>query len=300
MNKKHTFFLQSCLRRLFRPGSMQCPSCGGRPATVLDRKHLVLTLARCSRCDLLYRQPTTPPEKSREFYQDDYTQGYTTDMPDDAALQELTTRKFSGTERDYRRFIAMFDALGVPRGSRVLEFGCSWGYGAWQLAQAGYKVQAFEVSRPRCRYAREKLQVDAVDALESIEGKFDLIFSSHVLEHVDVLGRSLDFLEERLRGGGLKVHVTPNGSAAYRETAPHNWHLLWGEVHPQLLDEKFCLRRYRDRAILLGSTPSDVDVLREWDRKQTKVLPLGDQELFFAVGGEELGRRREAYGRQTV
>ena len=285
MSKKHAFFLQSCFQRLFRSGAMHCPSCGGKPSSVLDRKHAVLTFARCSQCELLYRQPTTPPEQSRDFYQDDYAQGYTTDMPDDAALRELTARKFAGTERDYSRFIAMFDALGMSRGSRVLEFGCSWGYGAWQLAQAGYEVQAYEVSRPRCRYAREKLQVDAVDVLEAIEGKFDLIFSSHVLEHVDVLGRSLDFLDARLRDGGLMVHVTPNGSAAYREAAPHNWHLLWGEVHPQLLDEKFCLHRYRGRALLLGSTPSDPAVLQEWDRKQTKVLPLNGQELLFAVRG---------------
>lgn len=290
MIKKLHFFLQSCLRRFFQPGAMLCPSCGGRASEVVDRKHLVLTFARCGRCELLFRQPTTPPEQSRDFYQDDYTQGYTTDMPDDAALEQLKLRKFGGTERDYSRFIAMFDALRVSRTARILEFGCSWGYGAWQLAQAGYDVQAFEVSRPRCRYAREKLGVDAVDSLDAVEGKFDLIFSSHVLEHVDALARSLEFLEGRLSDGGLMVHVTPNGSSAYRAAAPRNWHLLWGEVHPQLLDEDFLLRRYRDRGLLLGSTPSDTAVLRDWDGQQTKLLDLSGQELFLAVTAKGSGK----------
>jgi len=282
--KKWRFFLTSCMRRVCFRGAMLCPSCGGKPAAIVDRKSRVLTFARCGCCELLYRQPTTPPRQSRRFYQDDYTQGYTTDMPDDEALGELKARRFAGTERDYSRFIAMFDALGVPREARVLEFGSSWGYGAWQLAQHGYAVQAFEVSQPRCRYAREKLGVDAVHSLDAVAGRFDLIFSSHVLEHVDVLAQSLDFLEERVVPRGLQVHVTPNGSGAYREHAPLNWHLFWGEVHPQLLDERFCLRRYGDRPVLLGATPADTGVLHNWDRQTTRLLDLGGPELFFAVG----------------
>lgn len=243
----------------------------------------MLTLARCSDCHLLFRQPTTPPQRSREFYQENYAQGYTTDMPGDAALRDLLACSFAGTERDYSRFIAIFDALGVARGASVLEFGCSWGYGAWQFAQAGFRVQAFEVSRPRCRYAREKLGVDACDSLKRVEGKFDLVFSSHVLEHVDVLATNLDLLEGWVRPGGLMVHVTPNGSNAYRQVAPRNWHLLWGEVHPQLLDENFCLHRYQGRPALIGSTPSDPSVLRHWDRENTQLLELSGAELLFAV-----------------
>lgn len=282
-NNKLRFFLRSCASRLFSPSSRFCPSCGGAATEVVDRKHLVLGLARCGSCQLLYRQPTTPPRESRRFYQDDYAQGYTTDMPDDETLRELTKRSFAGTERDYSRFIAMFDALGVAREARVLEFGSSWGYGAWQLAQAGYDVQAYEVSAPRCRYAREKLGVNAVDSLEKVGGDYDLIFSSHVLEHVDVLAQSLTFLEGRLACGGLMVHVTPNGSSAYRAAAKTNWHLLWGEVHPQLLDERFCLHRYGNEALMLGATPDDPGELRHWDRRGRRMLDLAGPELFLAV-----------------
>lgn len=210
-------------------------------------------------------------------------------MPDDDSLRDLMSRGFAGTERDYSRFVQIFDALGVSRGAKVLEFGCSWGYGAWQLRQAGYEVQAYEISRPRCRYAREKLGVDANHELEALGKGFDLIFSSHVLEHVDSLGASLDFLEARLNPGGLMVHVTPNGSLDYRAAAPRNWHLLWGEVHPQLLDEEFCLRRYRKRPALIGATPSDLEVLRDWIRKTTKVLDLRGSELLIAVAAEREG-----------
>ena len=281
--KKWRFFLTSCIRRIFSRAALLCPSCGGKPAAIIDRKSGVLTFARCGSCDLLYRQPTTPPRQSRRFYQDDYAQGYTTYMPDDETLWDLKSRRFAGTERDYSRFIAMFDALGVPRHARVLEFGSSWGYGAWQLSQAGYSVQAFEVSGPRCRYAREKLGVDAVDSLEAVDGRFDVVFSSHVLEHVDILAQNLDFLEARLAEGGVMLHVTPNGSMAYREASGKNWHLLWGEVHPQLLDEKFCLRRYGDQALLLGATPADPGELRHWDRRGTRLLDLAGSELFLAV-----------------
>jgi 2-polyprenyl-3-methyl-5-hydroxy-6-metoxy-1,4-benzoquinol methylase len=265
---------------------MRCPSCGGENSEILDRKYHVLSLARCSSCELLYRQPTTPPQQSREFYQDDYSQGYTTDMPDDRSLQEMLRSGFSGTERDYTRFVQMFDALGVPRGSSIMEFGCSWGYGAWQLAQAGYRVRAFEISGPRCRYAREKLGVDAHDSLESCRGCYDLVFSSHVLEHVDILSQSLDFLDSLVAPDGLMVHVTPNGSLAYRQVAPLFWRLLWGQVHPQLLDERYCLARYGQRPCLIAAPPPDPSVLKNWDRKSRTVLRMDGSELLLVVGAD--------------
>jgi 2-polyprenyl-3-methyl-5-hydroxy-6-metoxy-1,4-benzoquinol methylase len=283
MKAKHLFALKCAARRLLSRESLRCPSCGGNPGEVLDRKGLVLTLARCGRCRLLFRQPTTPPQTSRDFYQNEYSQGYTTDMPDEVTLCGLMARGFAGTERDYSRFVRIFDALGVPRDARVLEFGCSWGYGAWQLNRAGYDVEAFEISRPRCRYAREKLGVEASHELEALGREFDLVFSSHVLEHVDSLEETLRFLEGRLKSGGLMVHVTPNGSLFHRAAAPLNWHYLWGEVHPQLLDEEFCRGRHHGGGIIIGGTPSDPGKLHGWDRASLKILDLQASELLYVA-----------------
>ena len=83
-------------------------------------------------------------------------------MPEDEALQKLLVNKFRGGPRDYQPYLELLAKLGLNKGASLLEYGCSWGYGAWQLQNAGFRVTAFEISKPRCRFAREKLGVDAV------------------------------------------------------------------------------------------------------------------------------------------
>ena len=186
--EKIGYFIRQAARRL--QGASGCPNCGHAGFQTCDRKALVTELRDCMRCRLMYRYPTDRVEDSVEFYQKDYEQGFTTDMPDAAALQQLTDIRFAGHEKDYAPLIALVADLGITPGMQLFDFGCSWGYGSWQFAQAGYNVKSFEISRPRARYAREKLGVDVIDDVTALEnmtnqgGICDLFFSSHVMEHV--------------------------------------------------------------------------------------------------------------------
>lgn len=285
--RKALYFLGCLGKRLFRPESMKCPNCHGEPDSILDRKHLVATLARCRGCRLLFRQPTTPPKVARTFYQSTYSQGYTTDVPNRADLDTMISASFIGTERDYTRFIDLFGAIGVRQGARVLEFGCSWGYGAWQLREAGYEVEAFDVSQPRCSYAANELGIPAKWQMEDIQGSFDLIFSSHVIEHVDDISGIMEWMTSKLRPGGLMVHVTPNGSLHHRNHSPLVWHLLWGEVHPQLIDEEFCQTRFKKEGFFITSNPYDYSELKirssEGKLFQGAYGPLNGDEILIIV-----------------
>lgn len=266
-----------------------CPSCGSISQDIIDRKWLVTTLRRCPECKLLHRVPCTPKEKQRAFYQKTYDQGFTTDLPTDEELAGLVESKFRNTPRDYKDYIHLLWALGVPRGAHILEYGSSWGYGAWQLMEAGFAVTAFEISKPRCRYAREKLGIRAYEDLASIQEEFDLVFSSHVLEHVDSLEQCLSDQLKRVRSGGFLIGVTPNGSSAFQRAQPKNFHRLWGLVHPQLLDEQFLFHRFRGFEKIVGSFPfskapsfsmenlSDTATLKGW-------------ELFFVIKKQTLKR----------
>lgn len=201
-------------------------------------------------------------------------------MPDREALQRLVKEKFRGGPRDYQPYLHLLQALGVKKGDTLLEYGCSWGYGAWQLQDAGFQVKAFEISRPRCQYAREKLGISAVEDSEAVQGPFDVVFSAHVLEHVDQLETALHRQWAWLRPGGLLVGVTPNGSSAFRKAHPKKFHRLWGLVHPQILDEEYLQKRFTGMELRVGSIsgmeglgnagPEELSTLDRW-------------ELFFAV-----------------
>ena len=114
------------LVKLTRQGR-QCPACGSARSEAVARKYVVTELRRCRQCELLFRAPTTPEARSDEFYQEEYTDGVTTTTPTDAELDNMLASGFKGSEKDYARYIAVLDALGVPKGARVFEFGCSWG-----------------------------------------------------------------------------------------------------------------------------------------------------------------------------
>lgn len=225
-------------------------------------------------------------DESERFYQAAYRQGFTTEMPSDAELARMLQAGF-GPERDYGAYVEVLDALGCRPGTRIFDFGCSWGYGSRQLLQRGYQVQAFEVSQPRGSFAREKLGIDVVSSLEAVRGPFDVFFSAHVLEHVPSVAEAVRRGMSLLRPGGLFVAFTPNGSAEFRAADPAAWHKLWGLVHPQLIDAEYYRGLFAGRACLLASSPYDTQGISRWreNPRAAVELALAGPELLCVAPG---------------
>lgn len=277
------YFRASAWKR-FRGVGKECPSCGSQNSELVQRKWFVTSLQRCRECQLLFRTPTTTAEENKSFYQVDYQQGFTTEMPSDADLDRLKASRFAGTEKNYDEYVAVLVALGVKAGGRVFDFGCSWGYGSYQLAQAGFDVDAFEISRPRAEYARSKLgvRIRAID--EARLGEYDAFFSAHVIEHVPSVEEMIQTGMRYLRPGGLFVALTPNGSFTYRSANERGWRQLWGLVHPQLIDDRYLVHRFAKSPLLVTSCPHPVKEIAEWNRIETPaILGLNGYELMFAT-----------------
>lgn len=81
----------------------------------------------------------------------------------------------------------------------------------------------------------------------SHQGRYDCVFSSHVIEHVPSPAKAFEYAFKLLRNEGLFVSFTPNGSSAARARNP-NWKKLWGEVHSNFVDEEFLERSFRQFA----------------------------------------------------
>jgi len=232
----------------------------------------------------LFRTPTTTSAENETFYQESYSQGFTSDTPSDDALRELISNNFVGSEKDHTNYIKVLAALGGKPGDRLLDFGCSWGYGSWQLKKHGYDVAAFEISKSRCRYAREKLGIAAHDKLDDVKGEgFDIFFSAHVLEHVPAISEVFALAQKKLKKGGLFLAFTPNGSSAYRNRQGGTWSQLWGMVHPNFLDDRFYWKAFPD--VLLACNPYDYRAISEqWaSGKRASTLKLDGVELMAAV-----------------
>ncbi len=262
VKKKLDYFATSLWKRLAGV-DCDCPNCHSKTFQIKDRKYFVTELRRCEDCRLLYRVPADSKQDNRSFYQKRYASGFTTKLPDDDALARLMAGNFAETDHGYGYYITVLTSLGLAPGHRVFDYGCSWGYGSWQLADVGLDVVAYEISHPRAAFAGEKLGVQVLKELPDptatgdLAETFDCFFSSHVIEHVPQPSKVIELAGNLLKRGGYFVAFTPNGADDFRSVDPEAWHKFWGKVHPNLIDDEFWKRALGDRPMLLGRSPVD-------------------------------------------
>jgi 2-polyprenyl-3-methyl-5-hydroxy-6-metoxy-1,4-benzoquinol methylase len=267
----------------------QCPNCGSTDSHIVSRKYFITELRRCSKCELMFRFPVEGIEANRNLYNDgSYQQGFTTDLPNMTVLERLKARNFRGSPKDYSVYTSLLDALGLGPGDSVFDFRCSWGYGAYQLETHGFRVTAHEISTARRAYAADHLGVEFIDELDVLEPdhplfeSFDCFFCAHVLEHVSCPRQVFRCLDSLLRPGGVFVSFTPNGSEAHRRRNPQ-WNKLWGEVHPNLIDDRFLRRSFGDWPRLLTSGPYIFEAIERPSSSEMILGSLDGHELMFAA-----------------
>ena len=259
-----------------------CPACGVSNAILVRRKYAVTALRECRKCSLRYRTPKDDPGTAESFYADEvYKQGFTTDLPGDAELQAMIANRFAGTEKDFAYRIEALLAAGLKPGARILDYGCSWGYGSWQMRQAGFEVFSYEIGHERARYAEEKLQCVLVSNLRALDGTVDCFFSSHVIEHLANPRILFDEAEKALRPGGLFVCYAPNGAVEREQKDYDAYHQNWGMVHPLMLTPQFMkgeAGRHGYTQCGVFSSPvqsTNIEALREGSLDGDELLMIG-------------------------
>ena len=276
----HRFgYLLQAIRGRFRMGAFACPSCNASKGKVIDRKAIVTVLIRCERCQLQYRAPVTPRHVAREYYEEQYESGVTTNLPDKDTLAEMRSCQFHGTGKNIGRYLNILQKLPLRPNAKLLDFGCSWGYAVQQYVDAGFEAVGFEISQRRGQYGRDMMGLDIRQSIDDVVGEFDVVISSHVLEHIPPVGEVLAQILTALRSGGFMVHIMPNGSEEYRKKAALKWHRSWGDKHPLLLDEKYFRATELTKDLLLTSDLSS-DAIRRW------AVDGGKEQ--YAVDGPEL------------
>ncbi len=276
-------YLLWCLAHCCIHARNTCPNCGAASSSVISRKLIVSALRRCHECLLLFRTPTTDNAENARYYQSDYEQGTTTELPSDDQLSRMMATRFADTDLDRSDSIEIIRALGGRNSTKLFDFGCSWGYSAWQFQQAGFDVQAYEISTPRSRFAAQKLGIQLVDPADVDTDSLDFVYSSHVIEHVPCPRLMLKEGLRMLRPGGVFVALTPNGSMHYRQLHERSWQQSWGEVHPQLICEKWIGAAAASLPYFVSSMPINLDSLSRWRYEQIVAGPLDQPHLFFVI-----------------
>jgi 2-polyprenyl-3-methyl-5-hydroxy-6-metoxy-1,4-benzoquinol methylase len=210
-------YLRKTLGKYARRQSPSCPHCLSAETQRVQWKMGVWQLRECKRCSLRFRFPKDEPEENRSFYQDQYEQENVTNLPREEDMPLHIAQRFEGVGRDLTTHLKTIQPR-MPKGA-ILDYGCSWGYGVYQLQQAGYEAVGFEISRPRVEFGRRALGVNLTSDPGELESrKFDAIYSAHVLEHIPSPGGVLASFQKLLKPGGKLFLYVPNcqGEAATR------------------------------------------------------------------------------------
>jgi hypothetical protein len=259
-----------------------CPACGEPKTKLVRRKWAVTALRECPACLLRFRTPKDDPASLERFYADEiYKQGLTTDLPSDGELKLMMENRFAGTEISYSEKIDVLRAAGLVPGARLVDFGASWGYGSWQLQQAGFNVLTYEIGRERAHYAKEKLGCTMIKDLRPLDGTINCFFSSHVIEHL--LNPTIVFeeAEKLLAPGGIMVCYCPNGAEErQRSEGLKPYDQNWGKVHPMMVTPGFMKNEARKRGFVscnVYSSPVDMTEVvahRDGDLSRSELLAI--------------------------
>ena len=273
-------YLKISTLKFFKNEGFSCPNCGSLRNKIIKRKYLVTTLRECQKCFLLFRAPTTTTKENKKFYQEKYIAGYTTDCPNDEELKKLINTNFDTTERSYKEYIEILKLIHQEKNPKILDFGCSWGYGSYQLNKSGFDVESYEISESRRKFKKEKLNIKTIDNLDNIKDEyFDIFFSSHVLEHVPNLNYILNLANRITKKNGLFIAFTPNGSFSHKKKNS-NWNKLWGMVHPNFLNEIFYKNYFKDHKYYISSNSYNIDNIKNFIN--------GNKNFCDNLEGEEL------------
>lgn len=273
-------YLTRSVANFFTP--VLCPNCGDSQAVKVDQKYFFTRLFECARCNLQFRHPVDSKIFNNVFYQTDYVQndGITTDLPANEELEELIRTKFEGSNKNVGPVVQLFEALGFDLSTvKVVDYGCSWGYMTWQFNQLGIMAQGYEISQPRAEFGRKFLSLDIKTDWGELAGANDIVFSSHVIEHVPSIPDMIKEAKTLLKPEGLFIAESPNGSFAFRKASPRAFHEGWGLVHPNYLSEKFYQFIFKEHPFYITSTPYDFKQIEEWD---------GKSQVTFKTGGPQL------------
>lgn len=253
----------------------------------LGRRSFVLTLMRCEECLLKFRYPKQEEGWTEWFYQKTDTSG--DELPGLNAIRGLVKNGFAGTTYDISRLINLLNKFNQ---GRLLDFGCSWGYGVWQYRKAGYDAIGFEISKPKASFGVNELGIEIVSnysRLESLDScSFDFIVASHVLEHLPQIGPALRLFSRLLRPGGKLVVLVPNAGGRSAMEWPGVWPFTISREHNLGLDASwfhYNLGHYGLTPIFSSSDfgKAFVSALAPYDERASSPVNLLEDELLMVA-----------------
>jgi 2-polyprenyl-3-methyl-5-hydroxy-6-metoxy-1,4-benzoquinol methylase len=162
----------------------------------------------CKDCGLRFLNPRPSKEEYKSFYKDN--SGPLID------IYPLNKKYYADEDllrmNEYKNKLKKLSRLGV--GKKLLEIGSCTGKFLHEARNYGFEIEGIEPNYENCKIAKElygiDLRVGDVDDQDIQENSFDVIFCSHVFEHLLDPLRIVRLMYKWLRIDGFIVIEVPN------------------------------------------------------------------------------------------
>lgn len=180
-----------------------CPVCGGVGVHSISNNDPEIKedihVFYCLVCHSSYHNPRMTQKSMVEYYSS-------------GEYRQHSSRKFQPNIEEHKHKAAEMKALMLDsfrrdmnvKVNRSMDYGCSRGYLVKALQKTiGGEVVGFDI------YKDPSATIDIVDSKDKLEGKFDVITCTHVLEHMPHPIEELDWMVSMLNPDGLLFIEVP-------------------------------------------------------------------------------------------
>jgi 2-polyprenyl-3-methyl-5-hydroxy-6-metoxy-1,4-benzoquinol methylase len=147
-----------------------------------------------------------------------------------------------------------FDEIeaSLPAGRRFIDIGCATGALVQHMASRGWESVGVELCEESAEFGRRQRGVDIrTGTLETAafpDAWFDLVHSSHVIEHVPEPGALVDEIQRVLKPGGWCVTATPSVSGFQARLLGRHWRSVIPD-HVHLFSPSGLQRLFSERGL---------------------------------------------------
>jgi SAM-dependent methyltransferase len=202
------------------PEALLCPTCGIELQPYRDLQS-PYHLRRCPACQLVATWPRLSLGELRQQYESEYEQS--------------TFHPFPLYLRRRRQVLARI-MRHAPQGT-MLDIGCAGGHFLSHAREHGWGVTGIELNRQMAECARRNFQIEvhnlSMDDLPGpLEGRrFEVVYMSHVLEHLPRPDRALRKIRDLLAPDGVLALRVPNLHALLFRLLGKHYIELYPDVH---------------------------------------------------------------------
>lgn len=196
--------------------AVYCPVCrepGTRPYWKLEGYSFV----RCINCSHVYQNPRPLPSDLANRYDEAYKQYEVENAENFFKLMRLGLADLGFDEIE----------ASLPAGRRFIDIGCATGVLVRHMADRDWEAVGVELCEESADFGRRQRGVEIrTGTLETAafpDACFDLVHSSHVIEHVPEPGAFVNEIRRVLKPGGWCITVTPSVSGFQARLLGRHW-----------------------------------------------------------------------------